>query len=697
MAGNSASRQALVARSGHRPAGALLLSVGSVLVVGTAGCSLWRGDLDAAHNRYVQEQIRDIRQANLRSSAIEPTVSVEEDLPSMLPRRNTGYAQNTLPAQPTIAASTRRTSPPSPTTRPAEVEGGKGVDDLATPPAAPTTLPGGVATAPAVVDLSTPAQPAANSLEATRPVGSPSSVAQPPATRPSASSTQPAVPPLVPAGPAVPLKVSDLRMNMLRTNLDLAVVAIDPQIARTQITEEEARFDALITGGVRYKRESLPRLDGPVVELGPGGDVVKETEIAQTKEALNADLGIEVPLPTGAKIKVQSIFDEDVKFDPKKSEQYLTGMKFSISQPLLRNAGFDANLAPIRVARLSNQAVEARTKLSAIRVLALGEKAYWNVYASRRALDIRAQQYNLAYDNLELVRKRVKEGFSPAIEIIRAEVGVTSRLESLIQAETTYRLQQRELKRIMNDPSMPLDSESQIEIASSPELIRLRLDREALVNSALSSRMEMLELELNLAADAIRVDLARNQALPLFMLDFDYGVLDRETSRGSAFGSMFDFDNTGFAIGLRGEIPVTNDARRARLRRALLTRSQRLATRQLRELAIRQEVYDVVDVLNQNWQRILAARQNVIVSGVNYEAELKQFNEGLRTMREVLEALTQLGDAQLREVQAVQAYQVAQIDLAFATGTLLGYAGVGLDGLPVPTVPASTDTRVPQP
>jgi outer membrane protein len=61
---------------------------------------------------------------------------------------------------------------------------------------------------------------------------------------------------------------------------------------------------------------------------------------------------------------------------------------------------------------------------------------------------------------------------------------------------------------------------------------------------------------------------------------------------------------------------------------------------------------------------------------MNYDAELKQFKEGLRTMTEVLEMLTRLGDAQIKEIRAITDYQVALIDLSFATGTLLGYSNV---------------------
>lgn len=89
---------------------------------------------------------------------------------------------------------------------------------------------------------------------------------------------------------------------------------------------------------------------------------------------------------------------------------------------------------------------------------------------------------------------------------------------------------------------------------------------------------------------------------------------------------------------------------------------------------MKKEIYDALDQVDQQWQRILAARQQVLIAGINYEAELKQFNEGLRTMTEVLETLTRLGEAQIKEVRAIGDYQVSLVDTAYATGTLLGYS-----------------------
>ena len=105
---------------------------------------------------------------------------------------------------------------------------------------------------------------------------------------------------------------------------------------------------------------------------------------------------------------------------------------------------------------------------------------------------------------------------------------------------------------------------------------------------------------------------------------------------------------------------------------------QRLTTKTLQTLTVKREIHDALDKVEQNWQRIIAARQQVLVAGINYEAELKQFNEGLRTMTEVLETLTRLGEAQLKEIRAISDYQVSLVDMAYATGTVLGHGQISL-------------------
>ena len=67
-----------------------------------------------------------------------------------------------------------------------------------------------------------------------------------------------------------------------------------------------------------------------------------------------------------------------------------------------------------------------------------------------------------------------------------------------------------------------------------------------------------------------------------------------------------------------------------------------------------------------------ALGQNAKKEERNYVAEKGQFQLGRRNSTEVLDAESRLGDARADVVTATVDYQVAQIDLAFATGMLLG-------------------------
>jgi len=492
------------------------------------------------------------------------------------------------------------------------------------------------------------------------------------------------------AGPAERLSIETVRVLALQGNLSLDVALLDPEIARTRVSIEQGKFDATIGAGIRYDRKDTPPLDGPLVSFDASdplldGQRVKLTEIEQEKELLDLGLGVTVPLPTGGKISLEGLVDQKNIVSPDRYEQYVSATRFSFSQPLLRGAGTAVNLASIRMARVDERAATVRTKLASLQVLTRAEKAYWRLWAARRLLDVRAEQVRLANENLRLVQRRVEQGITPSVEVARAQLGAVKQMESLIMAETQWRLRQRDLKGVLANDRFPLQGGPTIETESDPRLVGFELDAEVLVERALGERLELIEIELGLLRDSLELEMRENLMLPLANLDFKFGTLEREQDMGGAVSGKWDFDHYDAGVGLSFELPFTNQRRRAERDAVVLQRARRFATKEARTLAVRQEVYDTLDLLGQNWQRILAARQSVIVAGVNYDAELRQFQQGLRTMREVFEALSDLGDAQRAEISAIVDYQVSQIDLAFATGTLLGYSRVDLSPLPLPT------------
>lgn len=470
------------------------------------------------------------------------------------------------------------------------------------------------------------------------------------------------------------ITLADVRAKALSHNLDLKVIQIDPSIARSRVSEEEAKFESTFFANYTRNENNL------LTNLEEGLPIASDS----------LDTGVRFPLATGGTFTAGGLFN---RADPNNplitSDSWQSGLEFSISQPLLRNAGIEANTASIRIARLASQIADARAKLEAIRVLANADRAYWNLYAAWKELEVRQEQYKLAMAQLELARNRVRAEDAPEIEITRAESGVGRTVEAIIVADNQLRLRIRDLKRIMNDPDLPISSPTALMPVTPPNPLGLTLDGEELAARAVAERMEMLELELQLAIDATIIDLRRNQALPLFVLDYQYQVLGRGTSFGGSVSEIGDDDQ--YLLRVRAEIPLGNEAARSRIAQAVLARLQRLATRDLRALVIRQEVLNSLDNLENAWRRILAARLEVVLAARTLAGEERQFSVGLRTSTDVLDASTRLSDARSREVAALAAWQIALVDLSFATGTLLGGTRIDWEkALPPPTVDPGT-------
>jgi outer membrane protein TolC len=469
----------------------------------------------------------------------------------------------------------------------------------------------------------------------------------------------------------VELDLDRARMSALANNLDLAVARFDPASGLQRLSEEEARFNAVFTLNASYADFNQP--------------TSSQLTSAQSQQS-RVEPGVRIPLRTGGTATITAPWAKtgDNNQFSTLNPAYSSDFAFSLSQPLLRGAGRRANTAAIRIASYDQQASEARTKLEVIRQLAAVDRAYWRLYSARAQLEVRQRQYELAAEQLGRAQRRVRGGAAAEIEVTRAEAGVADQLEAIIIAQNGVLTQQRELKGIINEPSLPIETRTLVVPATPPDPAEYEFDAPALVATALDSRMEMLELELQLAADAATIGVEKNRALPLLSLDYSYRLNGLGASSQDSYKQLNEAEFQDWTLGLTAEIPFDNEEARSRVRRAILSRLQRLATKEARRLSITQDVLAAIDQIDAAWQRILASRQAVVLSTRTLQAEQRQFDVGRSTSTNVLDASTRLADAQLAEIRALTDYQIAQVDLAFATGTLLGASKVSFEPAAAP-------------
>ena len=339
------------------------------------------------------------------------------------------------------------------------------------------------------------------------------------------------------------------------------------------------------------EKKYLPAYSGDKVEFKSdnpalNAERLKLSILEQQKQEGLIEAGIKVPLRTGGTVTLSSPLSKKVSKGQFSSQDYQSALQFSFSQPLLRGAGVRVNEASIQIAAYEQQATQLKTRLQSIRVVAMVDKAYWDLYQAWGELDVRRQQFEYANQNLDMVKKRVEEGLTAAVELNRAEIGVADRMEALIVSETNLKLAQRQLQFLLND--IQSQTADPLIPVTSPNLLKFEFDRAKLLADAMQGRIELLEQEVKLTADLTKIDYLENQTLPLFTLDYQYGALSNTfNNTGDTYRSVLDGNYSDWSVALKFEMPLTNEARKARLDSAIQQRMQRLTTKQLQELTVK--------------------------------------------------------------------------------------------------------------
>lgn len=470
--------------------------------------------------------------------------------------------------------------------------------------------------------------------------------------------------------PEIELSIEECRALTLENNLDLKVQLINPSINIESVKQEEAKYEATFGGVVNYSKSETPT--ATLLEGASGTSSSKTGYVS---------LGVDFPLRTGGTLSFDML-DYRNKTNSTWSllnPSYTTDLSASISQPLLRNAGRRASTYSIRAAQYNNKIADVQTKLQAISIIGNVDVAYWQLYAYRRLLDVRKQQYDLSKALYEQTQRFVEVGSKPRIELIRTKADMASRAEAIIQAENSVREMERSLKRMLKKRGLGMETNTILIPSTLPDPVRYEFDRGQMVKSAIENRMEMLEFELRLASDENYIEYLENQALPQANFEYKYNINGLGPQRGDAYEMMRDWDFKDHQFNINFSIPLGNKVAKSRIRKAMKERAQRLLTKENKEDEIRNDVLNRIDKVEADWQRILANRQTTILRDEQYKAEKKQFELGLVTSTDVLQAQADLADAQRMEIAAITDYQISLINLAYATGTLLGAAKVELE------------------
>ena len=237
------------------------------------------------------------------------------------------------------------------------------------------------------------------------------------------------------------------------------------------------------------------------------------------------------------------------------------------------------------------------------------------------------------------------------------------------------------LKRLINDPALPLDDPVVLEASERPMTKPIPVGREMLQASmlaAMRSRPEMRQADAALQQAGILELVARNERLPQLDLAAGYRLTGLEPDVDHAIDEQFETRFFDWTVGLELRVPIGNRARSAAHERTRLEQARALTQREDTRQQILLEVSEAVRNLAAAEEGILATRAAREAAEQTLKDQQANVAAGAALVKDLLEAQRDLADATVRQMQAMAAYMTSLANVERAKGTLLDYNNIGV-------------------
>lgn len=475
----------------------------------------------------------------------------------------------------------------------------------------------------------------------------------------------------------VSLSLQESVAYALRNNFDLEISKLNLKIQDYDITKEKSRFDPVLKLEGNIQDSETPSSN--LLQVGSSTATVISPFVMNGR---TADAVLQSLIPTGATVSLgYNVFREFVDPSPFQliNPSYTNFIEASITQPLLKGAGWFYNRSPIYIARNNKKISLAQFKSRMLEVSNAVQEAYWNYVRAMENLKVAKKSLERAEDLLRKNRVQVEVGTLAPVEIIDAESGVASRVEAVILAENTIRDREDELKKILNFAGDEIISDATVIPTDKPSFEPEKVEMKDTIRVAMEKRPELTELQLATENAGMQTKRRKNELYP--QLDFTGGIRytglggDASDSNDAVFSERYQ----GEFLGLVLSIPIGNRSARSEYNKSKLNERQTMINFKKKELDIVVEVRASARQVMTNVERVNATRKARELAAKRLENEETKYRVGRTTSLEVLRAQENLAIAEFEETRAVIDYKISQGNLEKAKGTILDAYDIRLE------------------
>ncbi len=287
------------------------------------------------------------------------------------------------------------------------------------------------------------------------------------------------------------------------------------------------------------------------------------------------------------------------------------------------------------------------------------KQQFYSVVQNLQLVDVYTAEVKSTQDQLDLTVAQLSAGLGVPSDVVTAAAGVANATNSLVQARSNYLI-----SRVTFAALIGVDPRTPIVLSPSTEPANNALDFNAMVDSGLRNRPEILQAEQTLRAAGFGVSVASKELLPTIQASVS----------SSAGGPLNPFGNSVGVLGISLNWPIfdggLSSGQLAEARAGALSAQASLVA----------ATQNVVSDVSSAYVSLQAAEQNVSVAAsavANAQEGLRlsqgRFKAGVTTFVEVTQAQATLVTAQSTQAQAEASLETARAQMSRAIGSSLKF------------------------
>ena len=369
-------------------------------------------------------------------------------------------------------------------------------------------------------------------------------------------------------------------------------------------------------------------------------------------------------LPTGASINLNARHDLINSEHASPGRAY--GWGVSLTQPLLKGAGIDVNMASVRTARLTDQDNILSLKTTIMDTLVTVVTAYRSYFQAIKQLEISRQSLARSKELVVTNGELISAGRMAAIDNVQAEANVATNEFNQLSAENAV-----DAARLALTKAIDIDKNSRIipveEVGIPPVPFTLEQGNKLALENRPDYQSSLLGYE------NAKIQLLTSKNFTLWDLSLTGGYTENYTREGASGSNSF---MGAWITGLKLTVPIGDlSIRQGYIRDDIaLKKIENNLARQREDIQI--AVQDDLRSADMNLRQIKLATQSRVLTEKKVEIETEKLKAGRSSNFQMISFQADLVNSQNNELSAIITYLNALTTLERTLGITLDRWGV---------------------